>query len=125
MNVQVPDASDPHWQVVDPEGNTYLLQRLGVKNLGSLAKDFWRLEASVPRCSSGPCCASSGYRACRACFQFQRSRAHSLTMVRQLTRRLNPGSRFCDGTRVVRRGAVRAPPAGRSLLNKPEKMRRA
>ncbi|MGE3842968.1 MAG: hypothetical protein AB7I50_15445 [Vicinamibacterales bacterium] len=30
---QVPDTPDPHWQVVDSRGNTYLLQRLPVKGL--------------------------------------------------------------------------------------------
>jgi hypothetical protein len=28
---KVPDTPDPHWQVVDSKGNTYLLQRLGIK----------------------------------------------------------------------------------------------
>ncbi len=28
---QVPDTPDPHWQVVDADGTTYLLQRLGIK----------------------------------------------------------------------------------------------
>jgi len=28
---KVPDTPDPHWQVVDSHGNTYLLQRLGIK----------------------------------------------------------------------------------------------
>jgi len=27
----VPDTPDPHWQVVDTQGNVYLLQRLGIK----------------------------------------------------------------------------------------------
>src|SRR5262245_14921812 len=36
---QVPDTPDPHWQIVDSKGNTYLLQRLGVKNLGGIVKD--------------------------------------------------------------------------------------
>jgi hypothetical protein len=36
---KVPDTPDPHWQVVDSRGNTYLLQRLGAKSLGGLAKD--------------------------------------------------------------------------------------
>src|SRR5262249_8110903 len=31
---KVPDTPDPHWQVVDSKGNTYLLQRLAAKNLG-------------------------------------------------------------------------------------------
>ncbi len=29
---KVPDTPDPHWQVVDSKGNTYLLQRLMVKD---------------------------------------------------------------------------------------------
>jgi hypothetical protein len=29
---KVPDAPDPHWQVVDSKGNVYLLQRLMVKS---------------------------------------------------------------------------------------------
>ena len=36
---KVPDTPDPHWQIVDSKGNTYVLQRLGVKSLGGLAKD--------------------------------------------------------------------------------------
>ncbi len=28
---KVPDTPDPHWQVVDAQGNTFLLQRLGIK----------------------------------------------------------------------------------------------
>jgi hypothetical protein len=28
---QVPQAPDPHWQVVDSQGNVYLLQRLEIK----------------------------------------------------------------------------------------------
>jgi len=30
----VPDTPAPHWQVVDSQGNTYLLQRLTIKNDG-------------------------------------------------------------------------------------------
>lgn len=30
---QAPDAPDPHWQVVDSKGRTYLLQKLTVKAL--------------------------------------------------------------------------------------------
>lgn len=30
----VPDTPAPHWQVVDSKGNTYLLQRLTIKNEG-------------------------------------------------------------------------------------------
>ena len=43
---QVPDTPDPHWQIVDSKGNTYLLQRLGVKSLGGIAKD--RINTSIP-----------------------------------------------------------------------------
>jgi hypothetical protein len=28
---KVPDTPDPHWQVIDSRGHTYLLQRLGIK----------------------------------------------------------------------------------------------
>ena len=28
---KVPDAPDPHWQVVDSQGNIYLLQKLSIK----------------------------------------------------------------------------------------------
>ena len=28
---KVPDTPDPHWQVVDSKGNTYLLQKLSIK----------------------------------------------------------------------------------------------
>ena len=28
---KAPDAPDPHWQVVDSSGNTYLLQKLSIK----------------------------------------------------------------------------------------------
>ena len=28
---KVPGTPDPHWQVVDSKGNTYLLQKLGIK----------------------------------------------------------------------------------------------
>src|ERR1700745_1483912 len=28
---KVPDTPDPHWQVVDSNGNTYLLQKLSIK----------------------------------------------------------------------------------------------
>ena len=28
---KAPDAPDPHWQVVDSKGNTYLLQKLSIK----------------------------------------------------------------------------------------------
>jgi len=42
---KVPDTPDPHWQIVDSKGNTYLLQRLGAKSLGGLAKD--RINRSI------------------------------------------------------------------------------
>ena len=45
---QMPDTPDPHWQVVDSKGNTYLLQRLGVKNLAGLAKDRINTSITLP-----------------------------------------------------------------------------
>jgi len=45
---QVPDTPDPHWQVVDTHGNVYLLQRLGVKSLGGLAKDRVNMTITLP-----------------------------------------------------------------------------
>jgi hypothetical protein len=45
---KVPDTPDPHWQIVDSKGNTYLLQRLGVKNLGGIAKDKINLSITLP-----------------------------------------------------------------------------
>ena len=45
---KVPDTPDPHWQVVDSKGNTYLLQRLGAKNLGGLAKDRINMSNTLP-----------------------------------------------------------------------------
>jgi len=45
---QVPDTPDPHWQVVDSKGNTFLLQRLGVKSLGGLAKDRINQSITLP-----------------------------------------------------------------------------
>jgi hypothetical protein len=45
---QVPDTPDPHWQIVDSKGNTYLLQRLGVKNLGGVAKDKINMSITLP-----------------------------------------------------------------------------
>ena len=44
----VPDTPDPHWQIVDSKGNTFLLQRLGVKNLGGAAKDRVNMSIIVP-----------------------------------------------------------------------------
>jgi len=45
---KVPDTPDPHWQIVDSKGNTYLLQRLGVKSLGGLAKDRINTSITLP-----------------------------------------------------------------------------
>ena len=45
---KVPDTPDPHWQVVDSKGATFLLQRLGVKSLGGLAKDRVNMSITVP-----------------------------------------------------------------------------
>jgi hypothetical protein len=45
---QMPDTPDPHWQVIDSKGNTYLLQRLGVKNLAGLAKDRINTSITLP-----------------------------------------------------------------------------
>jgi hypothetical protein len=45
---KMPDTPDPHWQVVDSKGNTYVLQRLGVKSLGGLAKDRVNMSITVP-----------------------------------------------------------------------------
>jgi hypothetical protein len=45
---KVPDTPDPHWQVVDSKGNTFLLQRLGVKSLGGLAKDRINMSITLP-----------------------------------------------------------------------------
>ena len=45
---KVPDTPDPHWQVVDSRGNVYLLQRLGVKSLGGIAKDRINMSITLP-----------------------------------------------------------------------------
>jgi hypothetical protein len=45
---KVPDTPDPHWQVVDSRGNTFLLQRLGVKSLGGIAKDRVNMSITLP-----------------------------------------------------------------------------
>lgn len=44
----VPDTPDPHWQVVDSKGNTYLLQRLGAKNLAGVGKDRINMSITLP-----------------------------------------------------------------------------
>ena len=48
---KVPDTPDPHWQVVDSKGNTYLLQRLNAKNLGGLARIASITRSRSPRTS--------------------------------------------------------------------------
>jgi hypothetical protein len=45
---KVPETPDPHWQVVDSKGNTYLLQRLGAKALGGLVKDRINMTITLP-----------------------------------------------------------------------------
>ena len=45
---QMPDTPDPHWQIVDSKGNTYLLQRLGVKSLGGIVKDKINQSITLP-----------------------------------------------------------------------------
>jgi hypothetical protein len=45
---QVPDTPDPHWQVIDARGNVFLLQRLGVKSLGGIAKDRINMSITLP-----------------------------------------------------------------------------
>ena len=45
---KVPDTPDPHWQVVDSKGTVHLLQRLGVKSLGGLAKDRINTSITLP-----------------------------------------------------------------------------
>jgi hypothetical protein len=45
---KVPDTPDPHWQIVDSKGNVFLLQRLGVKNLGGVAKDRINMSITLP-----------------------------------------------------------------------------
>ncbi len=45
---KVPDTPDPHWQVVDSKGAVFLLQRLGVKSLGGLAKDRVNMSIVLP-----------------------------------------------------------------------------
>ena len=45
---KVPDTPDPHWQVVDSRGQVFLLQRLGVKSLGGIAKDRVNQSITLP-----------------------------------------------------------------------------
>ena len=48
---KTPDTPDPHWQVVDSKGTTYLLQRLAIKgdkmNLSITLPDFVKDVAKV------------------------------------------------------------------------------
>jgi hypothetical protein len=44
---KVPETPDPHWQVVDSMGNTYLLEKLKVKG-GALKGDKVRNSITVP-----------------------------------------------------------------------------
>jgi hypothetical protein len=44
----VPDTPDPHWQVTTSTGQVFLLQRLGVKSLGGLAKDRVNMSITLP-----------------------------------------------------------------------------
>lgn len=43
-----PDTPDPHWQVIDSKGNTYLLQRLGVKSAAGVGKDRINMSITLP-----------------------------------------------------------------------------
>ncbi len=44
---KTPETPDPHWQVVDSKGNTYLLQKLTVKS-GALKSDKLNKSITVP-----------------------------------------------------------------------------
>src|SRR5881394_455797 len=44
---KTPETPDPHWQVVDSKGNTYLLQKLKVK-AGALKSDKLNQSITVP-----------------------------------------------------------------------------
>jgi len=44
---KVPETPDPHWQVVDSKGNTYLLQKLKVKG-GAIKSDKINQTIAVP-----------------------------------------------------------------------------
>src|SRR5207247_10696135 len=44
---KVPETPDPHWQVVDSKGNTYLLQNLKVKG-GAIKSDKINQTITVP-----------------------------------------------------------------------------
>jgi len=46
---KVPETPDPHWQVVDSKGNTYLLQKLKVKG-GAIKSDKVNTTITVPAC---------------------------------------------------------------------------
>jgi len=44
---KTPETPDPHWQVVDSKGNTYLLQKLKVKS-GGLKSDKLNQSITLP-----------------------------------------------------------------------------
>src|SRR5206468_7888771 len=44
---KVPETPDPHWQVVDSKGNTYLLQKLKIKG-GALKSEKLNQTIAVP-----------------------------------------------------------------------------
>ena len=44
---KVPETPDPHWQLVDSKGNTYLLQKLKVKG-GAIKADKVNQSITVP-----------------------------------------------------------------------------
>jgi hypothetical protein len=45
---KVPDTPDPHWQVVDSKGNTYLLQRLPIRGTLGIGKDRINTSITLP-----------------------------------------------------------------------------
>jgi hypothetical protein len=44
---KVPETPDPHWQVVDSKGNSYLLQKLKVKG-GAIKADKVNMSITLP-----------------------------------------------------------------------------
>ena len=44
----VPDTPDPHWQIIDSNGNVFLLQRLPVKNAVGVGKDRINMSITLP-----------------------------------------------------------------------------
>jgi hypothetical protein len=45
---QTPDTPDPHWQVIDSKGRTYLLQRLPIKGTLGIGKDRINTSITLP-----------------------------------------------------------------------------